>query len=111
MNQFTIPGGAAKDSYSCWQILSGKQTDINHSSRTSLVYHSDSGKLALRKGEWVLLDCKGSGGWSLPENDADANVTVQLYNLKTDRAQKKNVASLYPEKVKELKAELDLLRE
>lgn len=111
MNQFTIPEGAAKDSYSYWQILSGKQTDINHSSRTSLVYHSDSGKLALRKGEWVLLDCKGSGGWSLPENDADPNVTVQLYNLKTDRAQKKNVASLYPEKVKELKAELDLLRE
>lgn len=111
MNQFTIPEGAAKDSYSYWQILSGKQTDINHSSRTSLVYHSDSGKLALRKGEWVLLDCKGSGGWSLPENAADPNVTVQLYNLKTDRAQKKNVASLYPEKVKELKAELDLLRE
>lgn len=111
MNQFAIPEGAAKDSYSYWQILSGKQTDINHSSRTSLVYHSDSGKLALRKGEWVLLDCKGSGGWSLPENDADPNVTVQLYNLKTDRAQKKNVASLYPEKVKELKAELDLLRE
>lgn len=111
MNQFAIPEGAAKDSYSYWQILSGKQTDINHSSRTSLVYHSDSGKLALRKGEWVLLDCKGSGGWSLPENAADPNVTVQLYNLKTDRAQKKNVASLYPEKVKELKAELDLLRE
>lgn len=111
MNGQDIPEGVAEDSYSYWDILSGKQKDMDKSSRVSLVYHSDTGKLALRKGKWVLLDCKGSGGWALPEEKADQSISVQLYDLENDRKQKKNLADTFPEIVKNMKIELDMIRE
>ena len=75
-----------------------------------MIYHSDKGYLALRKGDWVLLDCKGSGGWSLPEEDADPTVDMQLYDLKKDPAERINLAAKYPERVKAMKKELEELK-
>ena len=47
-----------------------------------MVYHSVNGFFALRKNEWVFVDCKGSGGWTLPEETAKKLPDTQLYNLK-----------------------------
>lgn len=106
-----VPKGAAGDSFSYWHILSGETTDGKAPScRSSMIYHSDKGYLALRKGDWVLLDCKGSGGWSLPEEDADPKVDMQLYDLKKDPAERTNLAAKYPERVKAMKKELEELK-
>lgn len=105
MIQQRVPAGAAEDSFSYWKVLS--EGDNQGSCRQSLVYHSDKGYFALRKGEWVLLDCKGSGGWTLPEEDVKDTQSVQLYNLDQDYKQHHNVAEMYPELVKSMKKELD----
>jgi hypothetical protein len=42
---------------------------------------------------------------------ADNKQSVELYDLKNDPAQKKNLAAEKPEKVTELKAELQRIRE
>ena len=105
MIQQRVPAGAAEDSFSYWKVLS--EGDNQGSCRQSLVYHSDKGYFALRKGEWVLLDCKGSGGWTLPEEDVKDTQSVQLYNLDQDYKQHHNVAEMYPELVESMKKELD----
>lgn len=108
MIQQRVPAGAAEDSFSYWKVLSGK-TDKDVS-RISVVYHSDKGYFALRKGEWVLLDCKGSGGWTLPEEDVKDTQSIQLYNLDQDYKQRNNVAEMYPELVKNMQKELDEIK-
>lgn len=108
MIQQKVPAGAAEDSFSYWKVLAGQaDKDV---SRKSVVYHSDKGYFALRKGDWVLLDCKGSGGWTLPEEEVKEQREVQLYNLKKDPAQRQDVAQMYPERVKEMKEELEEVR-
>lgn len=78
----TTSDNAAEDSYSFWQTLNeGKEYQENNP-RQSMVYHSVEGYFGLRKGDWVLLDCKGSGGWTLPEKEALDLPNIQLYNLK-----------------------------
>ena len=44
-----------------------------------MVYHSVNGFFALRKNEWVFVVCKGSGGWTLPEETAKKLPDTQLY--------------------------------
>lgn len=102
-----VPAGAAEDSFSYWDVLSGRSAKA---SRPSMVYHSDKGYFGLRRGDWVLLDCKGSGGWALPEEEVDSPLKVQLYNLKEDKAQKHNLAGSHPQKVREMMEELNRLR-
>lgn len=108
MIQQDIPSGAAGDSFSYWKVLSG-QTD-KEVSRESVVYHSEKGYFALRKGDWVLIDCKGSGGWTLPEEEVKKGIDIQLYNLREDSAQYRNVAEKYPERVKKMKEELKVVK-
>ena len=105
MIQQKIPVGAAEDSFSYWKVLSG-QGDKD-ACRKSVVYHSDKGYFALRRGEWVLIDCKGSGGWTLPEEEVKDKPEVQLYQLGIDPVQCHNVVFMYPELVKSMKNELD----
>lgn len=62
------------------------------------VYHHDVPKSVIRKGDWKLI-----------ENLVD--YSVELYNLKSDISESKNLAESNPEKVKELKAKLNTWRE
>lgn len=109
MLQQNVPSGAAEDSFSYWKVLSGQgDKDV---CRSSVIYHSDKGYFALRKGDWVLLDCKGSGGWTLPEEEVKDNQNMQLYNLKKDPKQQYNVASDYPQLVRQMSDELRRVEE
>lgn len=76
--------------------------------RKDLVHQSIDGSLSIRKGNFKLEMCPGSGGWSDPkpgEESADAP-RFQLYDLSKDIGETKNVIEDYPEVVKELKATL-----
>lgn len=84
---------AGEDSFSFWSLIDNKSAKIDTKHRESLIYHSINGSFAYRKGDWVMIDCKGSGGWSLSEEEAKNMPAQQLYNLKEDITQKENLAS------------------
>jgi len=103
-----IPDAAAEDSYSILPLLKGDQP--KNDLREATVHHSVNGSYAIRKGDWKLILCPGSGGWSYPtpkEAKKQELVPYQLYNLKEDIGETKNVAADNAEKLKELS---DLLR-
>ena len=75
-------------------------------------------EMSIRKGDWKLLDHKGSGGsnyerdgeWGLKQYaiaDTDPDAPGQLYNLASDPAETINVYSKHPRIVAELKALLE----
>jgi arylsulfatase A-like enzyme len=63
--------------------------------------------LAVRSGDWVLIQ-KGAGpGQQQPQLGAPA---FELFNLATDLGQTNNLAGAHPEKVKELAQQLETLK-
>lgn len=90
-----------EDGFSLLPVLTGGNT----SGRETLISHSIGGSFAIRKGAWKLCLSAGSGGWSAPrERDAKklGLPPMQLFNLNSDRAEKKNLATEQPAKVQEL---------
>jgi arylsulfatase A len=82
---------AGEDSVSLVGLM---KQDKNAVSREATVHHSVNGSFAIRQGDWKLVFCPGSGGWSNPRPDKarkDKLPTVQLFNLKDDVAETKNV--------------------
>ena len=83
------------------------QEPIEGNFREATVHHSINGSFAIRKGDWKLIMCPGSGGWSFPRpNNKEALEglsRVQLYNLKNDPAESNNLQASNGEKVEELK--------
>ena len=106
-----LQNNTTQDSYSLLPLLtSSKKTNYQ---RTSTIHHSIDGYFAIRKGDWKLAICSGSGGWSAPtENQATKNnlPTVQLYNLKVDPSEQNNVHNKYPEIVRTLTEELEKIK-
>ncbi|TKG92481.1 arylsulfatase [Puteibacter caeruleilacunae] len=91
------------DSYS---ILPALKVKSKAPTRESIIHHSINGSFAIRKGDWKVCFCPGSGGWSYPRPGRNKDVIatlpkVQLYNLKSDIEEEKNLEAKYPEKVKE----------
>lgn len=100
----SLPDSVGEDSFSIMPILTGNARDIDMN--RTIVHHSNDGNFAIRSGNWKLILCPGSGGWSYPINGQEpANApTVQLYNMADNRCEdsSKNLFSTNPEKVKEL---------
>lgn len=85
------PDNAGEDSYSLMPLLTGDTLDYK---RTSTVHHSIDGEFAIRSGNYKLILCPGSGGWSSPNKNNKIFNTLppfQLYNLKKDPGEKKNL--------------------
>ena len=77
-----------------------------------IVHHSSKGYFALRKGNWKLIEKRGSGGFSIPVI-IEPNVGEpigQLYNIAEDPSETNNLYSEKPELVKELLAELNNIK-
>lgn len=90
-----IPAGEARDSENHLPALLGNDTQ----GREYLIEQSNNGTpFALRHGSWKLFPTGPSR--------ADAKTTM-LYNLAEDLSESKNVAAEHPEKVKEMKAQLE----
>lgn len=104
---YQLKDSEGEDSYNILPLLlNEKEGDVI---REATVHHSINGDFTIRKGEWKLLLSPSSGGWSFPKPGTDDEVIktlplIQLYNMKTDPAEKNNVCAEYPEVVKELKA-------
>ena len=95
-----IPDNAAEDSFSFLPCLQGAKKPI----RPFTIHHSISGVFAIRKGDWKLILNKGAGGgwggsWETTKTSAKA---VQLYHMKDDPGETRNLEEAHPEVVKEL---------
>lgn len=95
------------DSYSLLPALLGQSEGPL---REATVHHSVNGSFAIRKGDWKLILCPGSGGWSDPKPQSpgiDTLPSLQLYNLQKDVSETENLSELHPDVVEELSALLE----
>jgi len=115
----TLPNDAAEDSCNMLPVLLGTQGD--KPVRRYVLQQTISLAMSIRDGQWKYLDHRGSGGnnydregaWGMKPyalKDTDPDAPGQLYNLETDPGETTNLYSIYPEKVKELKAQLEAFR-
>ena len=103
-----LPDSAGEDSVSNLAIWQGR--DDGTPIREATVHHSISGMFSIRKDQWKLELCPGSGGWSDPRDDAaiaQGLPAIQLYNLNADIGERTNVQDQHPDRVKELTALLN----
>lgn len=106
----TLPENAGEDSFSMLPLLKSTTRTFN---RAPIIYHNSSRKMGIRKDDWVYIDAssgavKQDPDWFKEERGVVEHIQkVELFNLKEDPQQTKNVALEYPEKVKELKKTLD----
>jgi arylsulfatase A-like enzyme len=95
-----------EDSYSLIPVF--EQRELQKPLREATVHHSINGNFAIRKGDWKLIMCPGSGGWSDPKpGDKAAMDTlppIQLYDLKNDPSEQNNLESIHLDKVNELRS-------
>lgn len=76
--------------------------------RSDVIHQSIDGSLSIRKGDFKLELCTGSGGWSHPESGEVSYPVVgqeakfQLYNLKKDIKETTNIIDEYPKVAKNL---------
>ena len=114
---FALPEDAAEDSFSFLPLLLGKAEQT----RTFTMHQTIRLDLAIRKGKWKYLDHRGSGGndysrddpwgmapYALPEQAPDA--PGQLYDLENDPGETTNLYFEHPERVEELKTQLELFK-
>ena len=97
----SLPPNAGEDSYSLLPLLIGNDQPV----REHAVSASSNGLPALRQGSWKLIFGPGSGGWS-PGGD---NHPVQLYNLANDLDESSNVAAEYPDRITQMKDQMEKL--
>ncbi|WP_374018874.1 arylsulfatase [Paenibacillus thiaminolyticus] len=100
----TLPDDAGEDSVSHLPLWLG--TDGTEPLREAIVHHSIDGSFSIRKGEWKLELCPGSGGWSAPApgQEPPGSPSFQLYRLSDDIGERKNVSDRFPDIVQELTA-------
>ncbi len=107
-----LPANAGVDSYSLLPALRGQKFEALL--REATVHHSGSGQFAIRRGDWVLISAHGGddngprprGGepdWFKAERGYPATASgAELYDLRTDLAERHNVIADHPEIVREL---------
>ena len=107
-----LPADAGEDSVSMLPNLVGEP---KQPVREAIVHHSINGTFAIRQGKWKLIDAPHSGGWSRPKPAQKALYKdlpkIQLYDLKKDPAESRNVSVENPSIVKKLKTLLEKYRE
>jgi arylsulfatase A-like enzyme len=91
-----------EDSFSILPLLLGKEKEYVRPE--ALIQHSSRGIFVVRQGDWKLILGLGSGGFSKPENirPKEGEAPGQLFNLKDDPSETKNVYLQFPGKVEEL---------
>jgi arylsulfatase A-like enzyme len=98
-----LPDTAGPDSFDVLPALLGGTTG-----RETLVEHG--GVLALRQGTWKLIP-PAEGAKAKKNKKRGTGPDAQLYNLANDLGETKNVAAEHPDRVREMTAVLDRIRE
>ncbi|MCL1888044.1 MAG: arylsulfatase, partial [Kiritimatiellaeota bacterium] len=96
-----VPGDAAEDSVSILPLLQGKDEKV----RDAVVHHSFTGRFAVRKDEWKMIFCPGSGGFSeisFEQARLNGMTKFQLYNIQDDVGEKRNLYGTRPDVEAEL---------
>lgn len=104
--QVELSDATAVDSFSFLKPLTG---EVDSEIRPSLVMHSIQGAFAIRRGDWKLCLCPGSGGWSAPtpgKEPADAP-RRQLFHLGDDPGEQNNLIDTHGPIADELQRELE----
>ena len=105
ITDYNIQDDEAVDSYSLVPLFTDQK--IEGTFREATIFHSVYGSFAIRKGDWKLIMCGGSGGWSYPTpkelKTIENHPEIQLFNLKKDPSEKTNLQSEHPEIVNELR--------
>jgi len=104
---YSLSSDEGEDSYSLLPLF--KQAKLDKPLREATVHHSINGNFAIRKGDWKLIMCPSSGGWSFPIPNKDQELIktlpqIQLYNLKNNPGETLNLQAKNIEVVKELKS-------
>ena len=109
-----LPDNAAEDSVNVLPVLLGEK--LPALAREATVHHSASGKFAIRKGDWVLIDAPtgdDNGARGEPEflkterGYTKHNLPGELFNLREDLGERRNHFAGRPEIVRELKTLLE----
>jgi len=106
-----LPKNAGEDSYNILPALLGEKRD--KPIREATVHHSASGKFAIRQGNWVFIDAKSGDDnkepdWLKKERGYEPHAFPgELYDLSTDRSERRNLYGEKPEIVLQLKALLE----
>ncbi len=105
-----IPEGQAPDSESFLSVLKGTQAE-GKAVRGPIAMAAGRKHFLLRSGDWKLITGPESGGFSKIDKGLVKNLPkVQLYNLKDDPGETKNLQAEHPEKVEELLKELEAIK-
>ncbi|WP_255607108.1 sulfatase family protein [Pedobacter polysacchareus] len=103
--QQPIPAGDAPDSENVLEALMGK------SQKGRSVFVEQGGPLSLLKDGWKYISPSNGGAFMQDVGIETGNLpTAQLYHLTEDLAEKNNLASKYPERVKEMAALLEEIK-
>ncbi len=108
-----LPEGEAADSHNMLPYLRGEAKEI----RSLCVQNTNANGYVLREGDWVLVAAKDGylskrdKEWETRRNyPADDSEPVELYNLREDIGQKKNLAATQPARVKQMQETLQKIR-
>ena len=94
---------AAEDSYSILPAMLDEY--LTKPIREAVVHHSSTGEFAIRRDRWKLILCRGSGGNRYetgPNVIKQDDPPGQLYDMKDDYSEKKNLYNGRPEIVERL---------
>ena len=97
-----IPADAAEDSFSFLSAFKGETV----ATRPFTIHHSGSGEFAIRRGDWKLMVTPKSGTGAFPRKTKTPTKAYQLYNLKDDVAETKNLEGEHPEIIQGLLKDL-----
>ena len=106
-----LPTDGGEDSWNILPALLGQK--LSKPIREATVLHSANGNLAIRQGDWVLIDARSGDGnhepdWFKQERGYQTNQFAgELYNLRDDLTQSKNLYGEKPEMVQHLKTLLE----
>ncbi len=106
-----LPADAGEDSYNVLPAILGKPG--KRPIREATVHHSANGKFAIRQGNWVLIDAPSGDdnqepAWFQKERGyTPHNQPGELYDLRADARESRNLYAERPEIVTRLKALLE----
>ncbi len=112
MMKHKLPNDAAEDSYDISAALFGRPR--RSAIREATVHHSMNNEYAIRQGDWVFLESpKSAHGAAEPEWFRQKHAIskhsepAELFHLKEDLRETKNLYAQYPDRVKAMRALLE----